>query len=132
MPTCSEHNFVTSLITITRQFTRAMHCSLSRTRRKKRLFNRKALKNNSALLVVTHTHRLRTNSLNTFSSREGINSRCRRFDRSCCRSCCRRYDGPLAINRDHIMLSPLSSLQFRLVGGDIPCPQLPASLFLFN
>ena len=47
------------------------------------------------LLHTLQTHRLRTNSLTTFSSREGINSRCRRFDRSCRRSCCRRSDGPL-------------------------------------
>ena len=31
------------------------------------------------LLHTLQTHRLRTNSLTTFSSREGINSRCRRF-----------------------------------------------------
>ena len=77
----------------------------------------------SWLLHTLQTHRLRTNSLITFSSREGINSRCRRFDRSCHRSCCRRSDGPLAINRDYSMLSPLtalSSLPFRLVGGDEP------------
>ena len=48
------------------------------------------------------------------------------------RSCCRRSDGSLAINRDHSMLSLLRSLPFRLVGGDEPWPQLPASLVLFN
>ena len=79
------------------------------------------------LLHTPQTHRLRTNSLTTLSSREGINSRCRRFDRSC-----RRSDCLLVINRDHSMLSPLSSLPFRLVGGDEPWPQLTASLVLFN
>ena len=59
-----------------------------------------------------------------------MHSRCRRFDRSCRRSCCRRSDGPLAINRDHSNLSPLRLLPFRLVGGDQPWPHLPASLVL--
>ena len=66
------------------------------------------------LLHTLQTHRLHTNSLTTFSSREGINAR-RHFDTSC-----RRSDGPLAINHDPSMLSPLSSLPFRLVGGDEP------------
>ena len=63
---------------------------------------------------------LRTNSLTTCSSRKGINSCCRRFDRSCRRSCCRRSDGPLAIKRDLSMLSPLSSLPFRTHHQQLP------------
>ena len=70
------------------------------------------------LLQTLQTYRLRTNSLTTFSSREGKNSRYRRIDRSCRRSCCRRSEHPLPINRDHILFSPLSSLPYRVVGGD--------------
>ena len=87
----------------TRQFTCATHCSLCRTKIIW-LFNREGIKKtilHFRLLHTLQTHRLRTNSLTTFSSREGINYRCRRFYRSCRRSCCRRSDGPLAINRDH-------------------------------
>ena len=109
--------------TCTRQFTRATHCSLSRTKIIL-LFHREAI-TKLFCIVGCYTHYkligyVPTDSLTTFSSRVGINSRCRRSDRSCRRSCCRRSDGPLAINRDHSMLSPLSSLPFRLVGGDEP------------
>ena len=72
-----------------------------------KISNGKALKNNSSSLIFTHTvqtHRLRNNIAKPhFSSCEGINSCCRcfgsifrRYDRCCCRSCCRWR----SINRD--------------------------------
>ena len=89
----------------TRQFTRATHCSVSRTK----IIGLYDFSIGKALKTILHCWLLQTHykligyvliPKPHFSSREGINSRCRRFVRSCRRSCCRRSDGPLAFNRD--------------------------------
>ena len=112
----SRHLTYLLLLLLTRQFTLATHCNLSRTKIIW-LFNREGTKKQFCIVGCYTHYKL---MIGYVLSREGKNSRCRRFDRTCRRSCCRRSDGPLAITRDHSMLSPLSSLPFRLVGGDEP------------
>ena len=98
---CDYCHIFTWQFIIIRQFTRATHCSLSRTKIVL-LFNREGIKNQFCIVGCYTDYKLAGYVLIPkphFSSCEGINYHCRRFDRSCRRSCCRRSDGPLTINK---------------------------------